>query len=97
MALTIHKITKEERHVTLRAELAEPTDSDLLHELMLGLVTTHAVSGKLTLLPGPVTSATESFKYPLATPFDLTYDAHLRNLSLVLASVQELPRWSRFK
>lgn len=89
MAVTIHRITKDERHVTLRAELTAPADSDVLHELMLGLVTTHVVRGTLTLLPGPVTAGNDNFDYPLATPFDLTYDAKLRTLSLVLGPLSE--------
>lgn len=81
MAVAIHRITADERHVSLRAEIAEKADAPLLHTLFQDVINAR-LDLRLTLLPAPESPDFVPFGFPLGKPFDLTYDSKAGQVSL---------------
>lgn len=97
MAVTIHKIIADERHVTLRAEIAGKDDSPLLHALFQDVVNARLDLRQL-LVPGPDSSEFVPFDFPSGASFELTYDAKSGGVSVALQQpLPEPAKWSRFK
>ena len=81
MPVTIHQISTDNRHVTLRVEIAEKADGPLLHALFQNVVN-ERLDLRLTLLPAPDAPDFVPFSFPLGTPFELTYDAIAQQVSM---------------
>lgn len=81
MAISIHHIVTDQRHLTLRVELTEKEDAPLVHALFQDVLSAR-LGLRLALGTEPEGPDSGSFGFPLGTPFDLTYDAIAREVSL---------------
>ena len=104
MALSIYSILADSRTLTLRVEITQADEAPLVHTLFQDVL--HARLGVRVALSEPspesgTESSSSSYGFPLGTPFELSYDAKARQVSLALGPVpgtspaEPAPGWPR--